>query len=515
MVNEVSPDQLLAQLHDANHTIEELKECVIERDEKIARQAAQIAWLEKNLFGAKSEKNVVPPPPAAPQLDVFGEQGEATDAEIKEESKEPEKVRTRKSRPRQPLPKNLLRKQVVHDIPEEEKTCACCGKAMCRIGEDVTEKLEVIPMQLYVEEHVRPRYACGSCKDAVAQAPLPVFPIQRAAAGASVLAYLMLSKYADHLPLCRMERIFARHGIDLPRSKTCNWMMQLAELMRPLTDLMCRRIIERSHSVGADETTIKMLDPGGGKNKTKTCFLWEYRGDDLAPYTVFDFQESRNSDGPKEMLRDYKGFLQSDAYSVYSSLVEKENLKFKQVGCWAHARRKFIAALEGGDKRAEEAIAIIRELYGIEKKAREKEFDHEALRKLRQEESVPVLERLREWMNAQLAALPKSPLGIAIGYALDNWKELTIYATDGRLPIDNNAVERAIRPVAVGRKNWLFAGSQRGGGAAATFFSLIDSARRAGVNLWHYFTDLLKRLPSHPISKLEELLPDRWQPQRD
>jgi hypothetical protein len=261
----------------------------------------------------------------------------------------------------------------------------------------------------------------------------------------------MLRKYADHLPLCRMERIFARHSIDLTRSKTSAWMMQLADLMKPLVNLMQRRIIKDSYIVGADETTLNMLDPGGGKNKTKKCYLWEYRGDENAPYTIFDFHESRSREGPKAVLRGYEGFLQSDAYSVYTTLTEKEGLGFTQVGCWAHARRKFIEALEGGDKRAEEAIVLIRELYSIEKKAREQKLDSEALRKLRQDESLPVLTRLREWMNDQLAVLPKSPLGIAIGYALDNWKELTVYTSDGHFPIDNNAVERAIRPVVVGR----------------------------------------------------------------
>ena len=504
--------RLLAQLKEEKEAREEAERRLAEREEMITRMEARIAWLEKSLFGSKSEKNVAPPPPAAPQLDIFGEQGEATDAEIKEESKEPE-TKKRKRKARRPLPRNLPRKEIVHDVTEEEKTCSCCGKTMRCIGEEATDKLGVIPAQFFVEVHVRPKYACGSCKDKVVQAPLPAFPIQRAAAAPSLLAYLMLSKYADHLPLCRMERIFARHGIELPRSKTSAWMMQLAELMKPLVDLMQRRIIECSYIVGADETTLKMLDPGGGKNKTKTCYLWEYRGDGLAPYTIFDFQETRSREGPKAMLRDYKGFLQCDAYSVYSSLREKEGLGFIQVGCWAHARRKFVEALDSGDKRAEQAIVTIRELYRIEKKARDEKLDSNALRKLREEQSVPVLIRLREWMNDQLAVLPKSPLGIAIGYTLDNWNELTIYTTDGRIPIDNNAVERAIRPVAISRKNWLFAGSERGGQAAAIFFSLIDTARRAGVNLWHYFTDLLRRLPSHPINRLEELLPDRWQPQ--
>jgi len=202
----------------------------------------------------------------------------------------------------------------------------------------------------------------------------------------------------------------------------------------------------------------------------------------------------------------------SDAYAVYTSLQNENNISFRRAGCMAHARRKFVEAARGGDTRAEEAVRLIGKLYEVEKEAREAGLDHAALQKVREEKSRPILDELRAWLANSLAVLPKSPLGKAIGYAEDNWTALGEFVGDGRLPIDNNAVERAIRPVAIGRKNWLFAGSERGAKAAAIFFTLIDSARRANVNLWAYITDLLTRLPSHPISRLEELLPDRWQP---
>lgn len=485
----------------------------VEAEERVSQLAARVAWLEKHLFGQKSEKNIAPPLPPSTQLDLFGAQQEATKQEIAEEVSKPKSEPKRS--PRKPLAQDLPREEIVHDVADEEKSCACCGKKMSVIGEDVTEKLEIVPAKVFVRRHVRPRYACGACKNGVTQAPLPAFPIPRASASASLLAFLLISKYADHVPLCRMERIFARHDIDMPRRKTSEWMMEIAELLAPLVRLMHRRILERCNVVGADETPIAMLDPGGGKNKTKTCYLWQYRGDDSAPYTVFDFRESRGREGPREMLGDYGGYLQCDAYSVYSSLGKES--AFTLVGCWAHARRKFVEAFEGGDKRAQEAISIIAELYAVEKHARERakkeeNFDADTLHELRQEQSVPVLAKLRAWMDAQLAVAPKSPLGKAIGYALDNWTALNVYTTDGRVPIDNNAVERAIRPVALGRKNWLFAGSNRGGQAAATFFTLIDSARRADLNLWDYTTDLLTRLPSHPINQLEQLLPDNWKP---
>ncbi|MBX3728461.1 MAG: IS66 family transposase [Candidatus Sumerlaeia bacterium] len=513
----MTPELLLAQLESEKAARAEAEKLVAEQAEQIAHLAAQVAWFRRHVFGSTSEKNVLPPPPDSPQLDIFGNQGEATPGEIREETAEPKKEQARKAKPRRPLPKDLPRHVVMHDLAEEQKRCACCGKVMCRIGEDVTEKLQLVPAKLYIEQHVRPRYACGACKDAVAQAPLPAFPIPRATAGASLLAFLLLSKYADHTPLCRMERTFARHGIDLPRRKTSAWMMELSGLCKPLVALMQRRIVERSAVVGADETPIQMLDPQGGRRKTKTCFLWQYRGDEQAPYTVFDFREGRGRDGPREVLRDFRGILQCDAYAVYQSLRTAEGLAFTQAGCWAHARRKFVEAHDGGDRRAETAIAIIGELYAVEKHAREQratdpDFDDAALARLRQERSVPALARLREWMDGHLAVLPKSPLGKAIGYTLDNWAMLTLYAADGRVPIDNNAVERSIRPVALGRKNWLFAGSERGGQAAALFFSLIASARRADLNLWDYTTDLLTRLPSHPVNRLDDLLPDNWPP---
>jgi len=513
----VSNHQLSEQLKEETAAREEAQRILAQRDELLAQKdcliaslTARIKWLEDNLFGVKSEKNVILPPAATSQLDVFGPQEEATAEEAKEESKDAVAPRVRRPKPRQPIPANLPRRRVVHDLPEAEKSCSCCGNPKTMIGEDVSEKLEIVPAQFTVTQHVRPRYACNCCKNSgISQAPLPAFPIQRAAAAPSLLAYLLLAKYADHMPLCRLERLFERHGIDMPRSKTSAWMMEIAALLRPLHELMIRRVTGRSAVIGADETPIKMLDPASGKHRTKQCYLWEYRGDELAPYTVFDFRESRGREGPLKILAEYKGFLQCDAYAVYASLRRKEGLGYTQVGCWAHARRKFVETLAGGDDRARGAIEIIQGLYGIEKKV--KDLSNEERQIVRGKESVAVLARLREWLEARLDALPGSPLGKAVGYALDNSAELTVYTTDGRLPIDNNAVERSIRPIAIGRKNWLFAGSERGGEAAAIFFTIIESARRANANLWQYIKDLLHRLPGHPVNRLEELLPDRWQ----
>ena len=479
-----------------------IKEC----HEEIIRLHQENAWLKRHLFGQKSERRVASTPDD--QLDLFGEQPEATDEEVREERKEPPRDRRRG---KQPLPKELPREEIVIDVPAGQRTCEC-GQEKVVIGEDKSERLELIPARLFVKLYRRPKYACPCCRNGVVQAALPAGPLGRAAVEAGLLAYLIVSKYADHLPLCRMERIFARHGIELPRARMCDWLLDAAHLLGPLYRRMRERL-RGSKVLGVDETPLEMQTrEGNGKNDQ--CWLWVYRGDDAAPYTLFDFHASRGREGPREMLGDYKGFLQSDGYAVYPSLreeaVKEGRVAWTEVRCWAHARRKFVEAENSGDRRAGEAITLIAALYEVEKLGAD--LDPGKRLELRREKAITVLALLREWLDARPEVLPKSPLGQAIAYTLDNWDALSIYTTDPRLPIDNNAVERAIRPVAVGRKNWLFAGSERGGNAAATWFTLIDSARRAGLNPYEYLRDVLTRIGEHPINGIDDLLPDRWQP---
>ena len=490
-------------------TIEESHKAIVEahsENEELRAENEQlrreISWLKRHLFGQKSERRVASTPDD--QLDLFGGQPEATEEEIREERKEPPRDRRRG---KQPLPKDLPREEITVDVPQGEKTCEC-GREKKVIGEDVTERLEIVPARLFVKKYIRPRYACPCCKDKVVQALLPEAPLGRAAVEAGLLAYLIVSKYADHLPLCRLERIFSRHGIELPRARMCDWLMEASELLRPVYTAMKRRLCQ-SAVLCADETPLEMQSPGG-RGKTDRCWLWVYRGDDAAPYTVFDFHPSRGRDGPREILKDYTGFLQTDDYAVYGALRREEGYSYREVRCWAHARRKFVEAEKSGDQSAAQALAIIGRLYEIEREAADKSADD---RLAFRQGALPILAELKAWMEERLATPPKSPLGQAIGYTLDNWQELGVYTTDGRLAIDNNATERAIRPVAIGRKNWLFAGSERGGHAAALFFTLIDSARRAELNPFEYLRDLLSRIGEHPISRIEELLPDRWQPQ--
>jgi transposase len=510
---------------------------------RTAEMNRRIEWFEKQFYGAKSERRPGAPTDVLTE-DLFGKPAEATPEEIREETSAPSKEPRRRRSARKPLPADLDRREILHDVEPQEKLCACCGKEKVRIGEDVTEQLEVIPAQVYVARHVRPKYACSSCKDGVAQAALPAQPAPRASVGAGFLAWLIVSKYADHLPLCRLERIFARHGVDLPRARMCDWLMTVAVLLGTIVKAMANKIVE-SNVIQADETSIR-LQSKEKKGKTDKTWVWVYVGDETRPYTVYDFQTTRGRDGPRKMLDGFTGCLQSDAYTVYEHLKPEQKTapgggetpatgaKMTRGGCWAHARRKFVETEESGDTRASIMIRYIKELYKTESEwkastaaftgrpewkdlspeAQEAQWDRlfEERRALRQEKSEPVIKAMYAWMAERLDVLPKSPLGVAIGYAQNQESELKMFLKNGRLEIDNNAAERALRPIAVGRKNWLFAGSERGGHAAATFFTLIESCRRNGVNPYDYLRDVLTRLPSHPINRIDEFLPDRWEP---
>ena len=497
---------------------------IVKTREENERLRQQLAWLKKQIFGQKSERRADGPADVLTQ-DLFGKPAEATPEEIREETSEPAKAPRRRRQARKPFPAELLRVDVVHDVAPEEKVCPCCGKEKARIGEDTTEQLEVIPPQLFVKRHVRPKYACPSCKDGVVQASLPPQPAPRASVGPGFLAWLIVSKYADHLPLCRQERIFARHGIDLTRARMCDWLMTVADLARPLAKAMANKV-RAGPVIQADETSIR-LQTKEKKGKTEQAWVWVYVGDDGTPYTIYDFRRGRGHEGPKAMLAGFTGTLQTDAYGAYDAALKPDggaaslDPAITRAGCWAHARRKFIEAEESGDSRATEVIEWIKELFAVEREWKERravarkegrDLSVDTRRAVRQEKSKPVVEALRKWMEDRLDVLPRSPLGQAIGYAQNQWEPLTRFLDDGRIEIDNNAAERALRPIAVGRKNWLFAGSERGGRAAATFFTLLESARRNGLNPHAYLTDVLTRLPSHPINHIDDLLPDRWKP---
>jgi len=348
----------------------------------------------------------------------------------------------------------------------------------------------------------------------VVAATKPASPIARGLPGAGLLANLIVSKYTDHLPLHRQERIYERQGVLLPRSTTCDWLAACAETLRPLYDLMVSLVLQ-SRWLHTDDTPVKNQHPAAGA--TPTARLWAYLGDLLHPYNVFDFTSTRKRDGPQQFLATFHGYLHADAFSGYDALYlpprDPDRAAIVEVACNAHARRKFYEARGSDALRSHQALAYYAQLYEIERHARDR--DEEQRLRMRQDLAVPILEQFKTWLETQRAeVLPKSPLAEAIGYALNNWTALIRYTEAGFLSIDNNVAEREMKRIAIGRKNWLFVGSERGGHTAAVLISFTSTCQRLGVEPWAYLQDVLTRLPSTSKEQLVDLLPDRWQAAR-
>jgi hypothetical protein len=319
---------------------------------------------------------------------------------------------------------------------------------------------------------------------------------------------VIVSKYADHLPLHRLEGIFARQGVELSRSTMCQWMAQCAALLKPVYQRMIERV-RSSKVIHTDDTPVPVLD--GSRDTTRQGRMWVYLGDALHPYAVFDYTPSRKRDGPATWLDGFKGYLQADAFGGYDGIYATGDVT--EVACWSHARRKFYDARGSAPGVAHAAMAWIARLYEVESLA--KELDAAQRCALRQQRSRPLLASLHPWLIEQRSAtLPKSPIATAIGYTLGNWEALCRYTQDGGLNIDNNASERELRRIAVGRKNWMFAGSDHGGNTAAILFTFTASARRHELDPWRYLRDVLTRLPDTPVSEVDQFLPDRWRPAR-
>ena len=410
---------------------------------------------------------------------------------------------------RNPLPDHLPRIQIEHDLKDEEKPCPCCGELRVRIGEEVSEQLEYHPASFTVLRHVRHKYACRKCEaDAVnpqiTTAPKPPQPIEKALPGPGLVAYVAVSKLGDHLPLYRLENIFARQKVEVARSTMCAWLAAAGELVRPLVEPMAKRV-RASKVVHTDDTRVPIQAPGEGKCRQGR--IWTYIGDRDHPYVVYDYTPDRTRAGPTNWLRDFKGFLQADAYGGYDGIFHGEGAI--EVACWAHARRKFFEAKETDGQRAAAMLTFVRDLYAIEDDA--KSLTDDERRTMRQARSVPILAEIKTWLDRQRdVVLPRSSMAQAITYALNQWEALNVYVTEGFLNIDNNAAERALKRVAIGRKNWLFAGNDRAGGTAALLYSLIASAEHHELDPQRYLTSVLARLPGLPPSDLPKLLPDAW-----
>ena len=412
-----------------------------------------------------------------------------------------------KPRGRRPLPSHLKRERVVHDLSEADKHCGDCHQELRHIGEEVSERYEYIAAQMLVVEDACQKYAC-SCT--VKTATKPPRPIEKSTAGASLLAHVIVSKVADHLPVHRQAKMLRRFGVEIADQTMCGWMRQSAELLAPLYQQL-KHFVLASKVVGTDDTPVKVLDRM--LPHTRRGRFWPYVGDRGHPAVVYDYTPTRERAGPEQFLKPYRGYLQADAYAAYDSFFIDPARGLVEVGCWAHARRHAYNARENEPTRMGAVLAYVAQLYALEKRARRCGIHGEALRLLREQTSRPVLEQLHTYLlKIKDELLPKSEAGQAVAYMLKNWAALTRYLDDGDLPIDNNHTERSLRGVAVGRNNWTFLGSDRGGRTMAVLRSFVASCELVKVDPFDWFRDVLSRIATHSIQQLDELLPHRWAP---
>src|SRR6266851_2036116 len=511
---EIDPHNLPSEVNLLQQIVLQLLQAVEDKDQLLARVQHQLAQLLRYRYGQKRERldenqlflfaaQII----AASQRASTAPSSEepAADSSSRADSKEKKEKPERRGHGRKALPESLERRRVVFDLEESQRQCRQCQKPLQKIGEDVSERLEFIPASLQVIEEVRPKYACAKgC--AVVGAEKPASPIEKGLPGPGLLAQVAVSKYGDHIPLNRMESIFQRHGVELSRKTMCDWMAACAELVSPVWERM-KEVVLTSKAVQTDDTPVPVLDRE--LTRTRTCRIWTYVGDRHGPYIVYDYTSNRSREGPEEFLRGYRGYLQADAYAGYDAMFKNPKRHLIEVACWAHSRRYFFEAQTSDLCRATVMLAYIQLLYEVEREARN--ANAEQRRELRQAKSRPILEDIRNYLQTEKPkVLPKSPIGVAIDYTLSNWEALLRYTEDGELEIDNNGAERSLRPIVVGRNNWLFYGSNKGGRTGAVLSSLIASCKRLHIEPFAYLRDLFMRISTHPHHRLDELLPDRW-----
>ena len=473
----------------------------IHRDETIIEQLThEIAILKRHKFAKRSEQ--ISPAQGSLLDDLLNTDLEAIEAELKALHLAPAQAEPRQQPMRAPLPPQFPRTMIHH---EPDNTQCACGCQLQRIGEDVSEKLDYTPGVFTVEQHVRGKWARRQCETMI-QAPVPPQVIDKGIPTAGLLAHVMVAKFADHLPLYRQEKIFGHAGLAMPRSTLAQWVGQTGVQLQPLVDAL-REVVLTQRVVHADETPVQMLAPG--EKKTHRAYVWAYS---TTPFSalkavVYDLSPSRAGEHARNFLGAWNGKLVCDDFAGYKASFE---LDITEIGCMAHARRKFFDLHVANKSRlAEQALHSIGGLYGVERHA--KEMSDEDRWRLRQETAVPIAEKLHEWMLARRELVPEgSATAKALDYSLKRWVALTRYLEDGAVPIDNNQIENLIRPWALGRSNWLFAGSLRSGKRAAVIMSLIQSARINGHDPYAYLKDVLTRLPTQRASEIRELLPHHW-----
>jgi transposase len=392
-----------------------------------------------------------------------------------------------------------------YTLPEIELPCPECKEPRAKIGYESSQELEFVPATFKIIKHVQVKYACKNCQEQVILAPrTDLQPIEKGMPGFGLLAQIITSKYVDHLPLYRQEQIYWRQGADIARSSMCRWLAVCTEKLKPLAELMKEKILQ-SKIINADETPVKFLKPGAGK--APLGYVWTYIGDNEHPYVLFDFRSSRSSEAPQQILGNYSGYLQTDAYTGYNGL--HKTGKVIPVACFAHARRYFEKALNSNKFLAELALAQIAILYQIEREIKDTSDDKRKIS--REKESIPRLQELHQWLKStQHTVLPKSPIGEAINYSLNNWEKLYRYTEQGFISIDNNLAENSLRPIALGRKNWMFIGSEDSGEVFSVLASLAATCKRLGIDPYSYFNDVIRQITANNYNDLADLLPDNW-----
>lgn len=485
-----------AQLQEAHGTITVLKH--------------RIEQLEKMIFGSKHERFVPTTTPADQlflelQTDAVGEVNITSTQKIEySRSKTSVEPKPTEHPGRNALPQHLRREEIILEpdgVPE----------GSIRIGELVTEQLEATPSELYVKRYIRPKYALPKSSEEegtkIITASLSTQPIDKCIAGPSLLAQILIDKYMDHLPAHRQMQRFERSGVTLPYSTIISWISSSCKLLQVFEEALKQEVLSTGY-LHADETGIKVLDEEKSAKKVHHGYFWVYHTT-VKKLVYFDYQKSRNRMAAQSILATYKGYLQTDGYEVYDDFDQQEHIH--HLLCMAHARRYFSEALNSDKQRAEYVLAQMQLLYAIERRCRDEGLSFDQRKEVRQQEAVPILNALGKWMKEQLMeVLPKSPIGKALAYSVKRWEKLCLYTSDGRLSIDNNAVENTLRPVALGRKNFLFCGSGEAAKRAAMIYSLLGCCKLHNINPLVWLTDVLSRLPMQPINQIKELLPHNW-----
>jgi transposase len=498
-------DAIIARLQDqVFHYQQENRQYLLEiqqRDLQLLKLNHELAQLKKLVFGSRSER-FQPQDPGQLTLALNQQQAPAaTPLPPQQISYQRQKSATGKQAGRLPLPAHLPRKQVILE-PEGVDT-----SLWRKIGQEVTEELDYTPCSFFVRQYVRPKYAHPS-GEGILIAQLPDRPIAKGVAGPALIAHLIASKFLYHLPVERQAEKFKREGVALPVSSLHNWIKAACRLLEPLYQVHRGQVL-CSDYLQLDESPIQVLDKAK-KGGTHRGWHWVSHAPEQG-LVLFDYRPGRGREGPQELLKDFKGYLQTDGYSVYEDFAGKQGITL--LGCMAHARRKFVEAEKNDPQRAAYVLGQLQKLYALEREAKEEQLDQPALLTLRQQQALPVLEQLKTWLEENYQQVtPKSPIGQAIAYALPRWEKLSAYVSDARLRIDNNLVENAIRPLALGRKNYLFCGSHEGARRAAMLYSFMGTCKMHQINAEQWLTDVLGRIASHPVNKLEHLLPANWKP---